>query len=174
MAMEFAGRGPGSIMIFNGQRPLKRSSTMNRAFAFVAAVLLTSLPAPAGAEQSKTFGDYTIHYSAFTTDILAPDIAKNSQITRSKNRALLNISVLKKVMGTTGQPVRAAVKATATNLSAQLQELKVRELDEHGAIYYLAETGIGNEETLKYSVSVVPEGETTPFEFSFDQQFFTE
>lgn len=147
---------------------------MNRAFACVAAVLLGSLPSPAGAEQSKTFGDYTIHYSAFTTDILTPEVAKAYNIRPSKNRALLNISVLKKVMGTTGQPVRAAVKATATNLSAQLQELKVRELEEHGAIYYLAETLVDNEETLKYSVHVVPEGESAPLEFSFDQQFFTQ
>lgn len=48
------------------------------------------------AEQFKNFGDYTVHFSAFTTDILTPEVAKSYRIPRSKNRALLNISVLKK------------------------------------------------------------------------------
>ena len=147
---------------------------MNRTSAYAAAALLAAVCWTARAEQSRTFGDYTVHYSAFTTDLLSPDVAKSYRIQRSKSRALLNISVLRKVMGTTGQPVRAAVKATATNLNAQLRELRVRELEDHGAIYYLAETGIGNGETLKYSVRVLPEGETTPLEFTFDQQFFTD
>lgn len=139
----------------------------------VAAVLL-SLPALAAAEQAKVFGDYTVHYSAFSTDILTPEVAKAYRISRSKNRALLNISVLKKLMGTTGQPVRAQVKATATNLSAQLRELDVRELEEHGAVYYIAQTTVANEETLRYDVSIQPEGESAAFSFSFEQQFFTE
>jgi len=147
---------------------------MKSVLAKLAALLLFFWIGPAAAEQSIAFGDYTVHYSAFTTDILTPEVAKVYGIARSKNRALLNISVLKKVMGTTGQPVRAAVKATATNLSAQLRELSVRELDEHGAIYYIAETAVAHEETLKFSVQVVPENQAAPFQFSFDQQFFTQ
>jgi hypothetical protein len=126
------------------------------------------------AEQSKSFGDYTVHFSAFTTDILSPEVAKSYRISRSKNRSLLNISVLKKVMGTYGSPVSASVEATATNLSAQLRELDVRELIEHGAIYYIAETTVNNEETLKFTLTITPEGETKPFSFSFQQQFFTQ
>ncbi len=126
------------------------------------------------AEQSKSFGDYTVHFSAFTTDILTPAVARSYRIPRSKNRALLNISVLKKVMNTPGSPVKAKVDATATNLSSQLRQLKVRELTEYGAIYYLAETTVNNEETLKYTLTIQPEGETEPYTFSFQQQFFTE
>ena len=85
----------------------------------IATALITLLLLTAGltvsAEQSKTFGDYTIHYVAFTTDMLSPEVARLYKIRRSKNRAILNISVLKKVMGTTGQPVKAQVEATATN-----------------------------------------------------------
>jgi hypothetical protein len=147
---------------------------MNRSLALLLSTLFAATPQTAAAEQSKTFGDYTVHYSAFSTDILTPEVAKSYRIQRSKNRALLNISVLKKLMGTTGQPVKADVKATATNLSAQLRELDVRELAEHGAVYYIAQTAVNNEETLRYDVSITPEGETAPFNFSFEQQFFTE
>ena len=62
----------------------------------IAAVLAGS----AIAEQFETFGDYTIHYSVFTTDVLSEEIAKSYGIARSKNRALLNISILKKEMCT--------------------------------------------------------------------------
>jgi hypothetical protein len=147
---------------------------MNRVIVSLVSILLAAAPLVAGAEQAKVFGDYTVHYSAFNTDILSPEVAKSYKIQRSKNRALLNISVLKKLMGTTGQPVKASVKATATNLSSQLRELDVRELEEDGAIYYIAQTAVANEETLRYNVSITPEGESTPFTFSFDQQFFTE
>lgn len=147
---------------------------MNRVAAKLAAAFMLLWIGPAAAEQSMNFGDYTIHYSAFTTDILTPDVAKGYGIPRSRNRVLLNISVLKKVMGTTGQPVKAAVTATATNLSGQLRDLSVRELDEHNAIYYIAETTVAHEETLKFSVRVIPDGDTAPVQFSFDQQFFTQ
>mgnify|MGYP001561345098 FL=1 len=142
----------------------------------VSGVLCISF-AGALAEQSSTFGDYTVHYSAFTTDILTPEVAKAYGIQRSKSRALLNISVLKKVMGTTGQPVRAKVQATATNLSAQLRQLSVRELideqNDGGAIYYIAETAVADAETLKFSITVTPAEASASTTVTFDQQFFT-
>ena len=129
------------------------------------------------AEQSSTFGDYTVHYSAFTTDILTPEVAKAYGFQRSKSHALLNISVLKKVMGTTGQPVRARVQATAANLSAQLRQLNVRELiDEQAdskAIYYIAETSVADGETLKFSITVTPAESSASTTVTFDQQFYT-
>jgi len=145
-------------------------------FKGIAAILITCLTAlslPANAEQSETFGDYTVHYSAFTTDILTREVAKSYRIPRSTNRALLNVSVLKKGMETTG-PVRAEIKATATNLSSQLRELKVRELNEHGAIYYIAETAVDDKETLKYELTITPAGASKAFSLSFQQQFFTD
>ena len=144
----------------------------------IATALITLLLLTAGltvsAEQSKTFGDYTIHYVAFTTDMLSPEVARLYKIRRSKNRAILNISVLKKVMGTTGQPVKAQVEATATNLTRQLKHLNTRELSGNGSIYYIAETAVNNEETLNFDLSITPEGESVALSFSFQQQFFTE
>jgi hypothetical protein len=126
------------------------------------------------AEQSKVFGDYTVHFSAFTTDLLSSEVAKLYRIPRSRNRALLNISVLKKVMNALGSPVKANIHATSTNLSSQLRELKMRELNEDGATYYIAETTVNNEETLKYTLTITPVGATETYTFSFHQQFFTE
>jgi hypothetical protein len=136
-------------------------------------ILAAFLAGGASAEQFHTFGDYTIHYSAFTTDFLSTDVAKSYGITRSKNRALLNISVLKKATGTTGTPAHARVKVTATNLQAQVRELTVREFAEPGAVYYLAELPVSHGETLTFNVEVTPSDDKTPYNFSFQQQFVT-
>ncbi len=147
---------------------------MSRIFTVLVALLLITSGLVAKAEQSKTFGDYTIHYVAFNTNMLSPDVATAYKIRRSKNRVILNISVLKKIMGTTGKPVKAEIEATATNLSRQLRKLNVRELTAQGAIYYIAETAVNNEETLNFELNVTPEGESMALHLSFQQQFFTE
>lgn len=125
------------------------------------------------AEQSQTFGDYTIHYSAFTTDHLTPAVAKHYQIPRSKNRVLVNISVLKNEAGLMGTPVRASITGEAKNLSEQLRELKIREIVEENAIYYLADTTIADQETIKYTFRITPEGTEAPYEVSFQEKFYT-
>lgn len=146
---------------------------MTRCVTMMLGLLLVTGGMTASAEQAKTFGDYSIHYSTFTTDMLTPDVASGYNITRSKNRALLNISVLKKVMDASIQPVRATVVTTATNLSAQLKSLEIKEISDQGAIYYIAEIPISDRETLNFNVSVTPEGESNTYTFTFKQEFFT-
>lgn len=147
---------------------------MSRIAIALIAVFLSAAGLAVHAEQSRTFGDYTIHYAAFTTDMLSPEVARLYKIRRGKNRIILNISVLKKVMGTTGQPVKAQVEASATNLSRQMKSLNPREVSSNGAIYYIAETSVNNEETLDFTLNITPDGESVALNFSFQQQFFTE
>lgn len=142
--------------------------------SLLAAALLSLLVSPTiQAEQSKVFGSYTVHYSAFTTDNLTPSVAKLYNIPRSKKRALLNISVLKKTADGSSKPTRAIIKGTATNLSQQLRELEPREISEKGAIYYIAETPVDNAEILKYRLEITPQGEKTTYTLTFQQQFYT-
>lgn len=131
------------------------------------------LPGTASAEQSETFGNYTIHYSAFTTDNLTPEVAKLYKIPRSKNRALVNISILKNEDGLMGTPVKARVQGAAKNLSEQLRELNIREISSEGSVYYIAETRINNQETLRYDFNITPDGENSAYHISFQQQFYT-
>ncbi len=138
------------------------------------AMLLLAVPLTTLAEQSKIFGNYTVHYSAFTSDNLTPAIAKQYRIPRSRKRALLNVSVLKKMDDGSSRPSRAMIKGTTTNLSQQLRELDPREISEKGAIYYIAETPVDNAEVLKYTLEVTPEGKNTPYTLSFQEQFYTE
>jgi hypothetical protein len=130
------------------------------------------------AEQSSSFGDYVVHYNALTTDQILPSIARPYGILRSKNRALLNIAVQKKVMGNPVSPVEADIKVTATKLSAQLKNVEMRKITSSGnddtmAIYYIGELPVANEETIKFNISVSPAGSDQTHEFNFNQQFFT-
>lgn len=146
---------------------------MARYVSVMLGLLLLAICINTRAEQMKTFGDYTVHYNTFTTDMLTAEVARGYNITRSKSLALLNISVLKKVLDASVKPVRAKVSASATNLSAQLKNLEIKEINDQGAIYYIAEIPIVDRETLNFNVTVTPEGETNTYTLTFQQEFFT-
>ena len=71
------------------------------------ALLFMLVTSVASAENSTKDNGYTIHHNAITTDMLTPEIAREYGLIRSRNRAMLNVSVIKQVPGTTGQPVSA-------------------------------------------------------------------
>ena len=124
-------------------------------------------------ENSREFGDYVIHYNAFRSDTLTPEIAKTYQLTRRNNRLIVNIAVLKKVMNTTGKPVAAEISGHASNLTGQLKGLEFREIREGNAIYYLAESQFSDGEFLKFELKIKPEGEEHAARLKFDKRFFT-
>jgi hypothetical protein len=127
------------------------------------------------AQQSQDFGDYVVHYNALNTNLIPPQVAQGYGITRSPNRALLNVTVLKKVMDTPGTPVKAAVTATGTNLTGQLREIEMREIsDPQGAIYYIGEFPVHHLETYRFEVEVAVADASEPLMVVFRQQFYTE
>ena len=125
------------------------------------------------AENSKEFGDYVIHYNAFRSDTISPEVAKQYGLARANNRVLINIAVLKKVLNTTGKPTSSKVTGHASNLTGQLKQLEFKEITEGKAIYYLAETKISDGEFLKFDIKIIPEGETRAARLHFDKRFFT-
>ena len=134
---------------------------------------LLGISASASAENSRVFGDYVVHYNAFRSDTLTPEVAKTYNLQRRNNRLIVNIAVLKKVMDTTGKPTAAEVDGHASNLTGQLKKLEFREIKEGNAIYYLAESQFSDGEFLKFELKIKPEGEETPARLKFDKRFFT-
>ncbi len=127
-----------------------------------------------GAETSKDFGDYVVHFAALTTDQLTVEIAQRYGIVRSKNRAMLNVNILKKEEGTIGTPVAGEVSVFANNLTGQLKNITVRELRDGEAIYYIGECGITNRETLIFTIDVTPINEANPLSVRYMKQFFVD
>lgn len=162
-------RRTGDSQSLQGGAPVKAIVTV--------LLLLTGLPLAGtlAAQQSQDFGTYVVHYNALNTNLVPPEVAKAYGITRSPNRALLNVTVLQKVMDTPGTPVDASVTAAATNLTGQRREIVLREIREGaGAIYYIGEFPVHNLETYRFEIRVGVEGEPEPLAVRFTQQFYTE
>lgn len=157
-----------------------------RSMMLVAAMTLAACsetPAPAAlddnsdvmtaTESFRDFGSWSAHINAIVTDKLSAQIASEYGIARSRNRAMLNVSIVRNepVGGATG--MRAQVTVSATNLSGQIRSLTMREIEEETAIYYIGETPITNAETLIFTISITPEGEGTQT-VRYMQQFFVD
>ncbi len=127
----------------------------------------------AQAENSQDFGEYVVHFNALNTNQIPPSVTKQYGIKRSKNRGMINIAILTKLLGTTGKPVAAKVTASAKNLTGQHRNIKLREVREGTAIYYIGEFPVTNEETLRFTVDVKPEGSSDSYSVDFKQQFYT-
>ena len=125
-------------------------------------------------ETMQEFGDYTLHFNALTTDQLSAEIAQRHSIVRSGNRAMLNVSIVKKQEGAVGVPVRGKVTVSAANLTGQLKPVSLREITEAQAIYYIGESSIADGETLVYSIDATPVDGTTPMSVRYMKQFFVD
>lgn len=136
---------------------------------------------PEAQEAGATFvdiGDHTVHFSAMTTDTLTPEVARNFNVVRSKNRAMLNVSVIR---NEDRKPVEATVSLKTVNLTGQLKNVSVRkvtegnpETDEFIAIYYIGDTTVANRETLMFDIDVQPEGVETASRVRFQREFYTD
>jgi hypothetical protein len=135
--------------------------------------LLLSFAPLAGAENSTQAGGYVVHHNAFAADFLTPEVAARYGIQRSRNRGLLNVSVIKEVAGTTGQPVTATVRVEANNLAGLVKTLEMREIREQDAIYYIGDFPVIDGEIVNFKLEVTPAGESRPIGAKLTQDFYT-
>lgn len=128
------------------------------------------------ASEMKTDNGYLIHYNATGTEFMPPEVARNHQIVRSKNRAMLTVVVLKPNSDKEllHPSVLAQVTAQVVNLNQQVRTLEMRKIQEEKAIYYIGVFTINNEETLDFTIKVQPENQDKVHEITFRQQFFVD
>lgn len=144
---------------------------MRNCLLAITALLLST---PLAAQQAETFGDYEIHYNAINSHLIPPETASAYGIQRASTQALLNITVMR-TDTEPPTPVHARIRASATNLNAQRREIRMREFDDHDAVYYIGQMRVSNEETYDFDIEAHPQGhEGEPFQFRFRQQFFTD
>ncbi|MCH9691927.1 MAG: DUF4426 domain-containing protein [Gammaproteobacteria bacterium] len=104
----------------------------------------------------QDYGDYRVSYSVFNSDLVSPEIARQYNLVRARDRAFVNISVNKKgaLKG-----VSTKLSGHATNLIQQSRPLKFREIKDQDAVYYLAPLRFENEESLTFNIELVlPDG----------------
>lgn len=124
---------------------------------------------PAGAT-SVDIGEHIVHFSAQSTDQLSPEVARAYNFVRSKNRAMLTVSVLEEG---THKASRAEVTVETRNLTGQLKNVAMRTIEEEDSIYYIGETPVANREILIFDITITPEGVEKPVDVRFKREFFT-
>jgi len=132
-------------------------------------------PAQRSEESFKEFGKYEVHYNAVRADLIPPEIARAHGIDRSKNRVMLNVTLLRKDADQAPRkPVKGTVSVDAYNLNGQLKNMEVRQVTEGAAIYYIGTVSISGSEILVFDIKVLPENEATPLEVKFKREFFAD
>lgn len=140
---------------------------------FLPVLLLTGQTSMA--EQMIRSGEYEVHYIVFPTADLNTSVANKYDLPRGKDRALVNISVLKALQPedpvTSINAVKASITGTSENLLGQRQTLTFTEITEGDAIYYLAVLRHADEEYHRVAINVtLPNGKMT--ELKFQQQMY--
>lgn len=126
-------------------------------------------------ENSRQFGDYTLHYSVFNSTFIPADIAGLYGLTRARDQVLINVTVTRTdAEGNASLGLPADVTGTASNLMQQQRELDFTEIDEGDAVYYIASLKHTDEETIRFNLSVQPEGEPRPLEVNFSRKLYVE
>lgn len=135
-------------------------------FLLIACLSTTALAADAiKGERKEVFGDTTVHYSTFNSTFLQPDIAKAAQLVRSKNQGVINVSVIK-----AGKPQVTQVSGNVKDLSSRTVPLSFKQITEQGAIYYIAQFPVEQQETRTFTINVAIGGKTETI--SFNQELF--
>lgn len=138
-------------------------------------LLLTSLlTLPVHAEQKQIERGYEVHYNAFNSSFVTPEVAAAKGIVRSKVRALVNVAVFKLEQNGNKTAVRANIKGEASNLIQQIQTLEFKPIIEGDAIYYIGGFRFSEEERMTIELEVTPDPNQAPIKVSFNQTFYTE
>jgi hypothetical protein len=133
----------------------------------------SAMPAQPSEASFKEFGNYELHYNAMRTDRLSADVARAYGIQRSKNRVLLNVTMLRKDADQAPRrPVEGAVSVDAYNLNGQLKDIQMRRISEGNAIYYIGEVAISGNEILVFDIKATPTNEANAITAKLKREFF--
>lgn len=145
---------------------------LSAALIMMAALLSTTMSSTVSAEQMVTHGDYMIHYNAFNSSFIQPDVAASYGIQRSKTKGLLNISVLQKQADGSTKPVTAVVAGDVISLTSQKQTLNFQTIKETGALYYIGEFVFTDDQVLRFDLKVQPDPNLPAYSIKFEQRFY--
>jgi Domain of unknown function (DUF4426) len=142
---------------------------INYKLLWIPLLALLAFGAQAENKPYKEFGNIKVFYSSFNSSFILPDVASAYNITRGKDKGLVNISVIvnDKIGGTT-----ALVKGAVFNIFAQQQKLKFFEVREGDIVYYLAPFEFENEDSMTFKIQVQPDPNKPAHSISFQNKFY--
>jgi hypothetical protein len=126
------------------------------------ALMLISINAKA--EQMKSLGNWNVHYIAFGSTFITPEIAKAYGIVRSRYKGIINISVLNK----SNEAQKVQISGQARNLLGNQIDLKFKEVIEGKSVYYIAQIDYSNAETFRFEIDLIQGKQNQSFKFTQD------
>ncbi|MGJ7475954.1 DUF4426 domain-containing protein [Pseudomonas fulva] len=140
-----------------------------RRLALLLISLCLAMPALAAdtarAARKEVFGDITVHYGAFTSSMLTPQVAAATGLVRSRHQGVLSLTVLR-----AGKPITAVVSGAVKDLTGRKQPLAFKRVTDHGTASYVAQFKIEHPETVVFELGVQAGG--VSHSFSFNQDVF--
>lgn len=133
------------------------------------AMFSTNLLAEQQGGQFKRFHTWDVHYIAFPSTVIKPEIATTYGLQRSGSNAVINISVLEK---STQKAQAVVISGTAKNLLGQKTDLAFKEIKEQDAIYYIAQLKYSDQETYRFDIQI-RQGDQTE-KLVFQQKFYVD
>jgi hypothetical protein len=121
---------------------------------------------------SQKAGEYTVHFNVFNSTDIPASVAEQFKLVRGKDRALVNISLVKTENGNTSLGLPALVSGTTRNLMQQKQSLKFIEVKEGDVTYYLAPFVFNNEDLLYFDIQVKANESSSPIMVQFNRTLY--
>ncbi|HSE13320.1 MAG TPA: DUF4426 domain-containing protein [Rudaea sp.] len=134
-------------------------------------LLALLVPRTGHADQTASFGDVVVRYSAISTDQLFPAVAQNYGIERSSRNGLVNIAIEKKGSDGASTMIAATVAGKVADLTGHSRTIRFRETNEAGAIDYLGEFPIDASGTYVFTINVSTRGQATPYTVKFNRDY---
>lgn len=149
-----------------------KNLTLNK-IKFFSLLMMVLAPCYAQAEQKKSFGDYDVHYSVLNSTFITPQIAKAYGIVRGKDRALVNIAVRQRLPRGDSKAKKTIISGTSSDL-IHTANLDFTEINEQGAIYYIAELRFNDKELRTFTIKIQPDPNIAAYTLKFSKTLYVD
>ena len=122
---------------------------------------------------TKTFGDFDVHYSVFPSTFLDAKIAQAYQIPRAKNETVINIAVRKRLANGKDQAHAAIMAGTSSDLIHD-SPLAFQEIREQDTVYYVAHFRHSQRQLTRFDISIQPDPNLAAFQLQFSKELFVD
>ena len=136
-------------------------------------LIASASAAAADSSGTETFGDYLVHYSALSTQLLNAEMARQYAIERSPKRGLLNISVQQVAADKTTTAVAASITGEASNRTGQKTAITIHEIPDL-YVSYIGLFDVVAPDTYTFTLTIKPEGSGQSFNLRFSKNFVAE
>ena len=136
----------------------------------LSSLALFSVPLSEQENISYELDEHTVYYNVFNSSLISAEIAKEYNLIRAKDRAYINIAVVKKTGGYGVAPRK--LSGVYRNLLQQKFPLDFIEIKEATATYYLALIRFNNEEIIHIDITVQPDYKSTDSTFTITKKLY--